>query len=149
MRQPLIGMGVAAALALVPGVAAAQGAGGVTGAAILVNGAAYRTVGTPTDLSGTGAPASSFDTIYDFGGAQLNVATAAPGDAGYNGGRWRVHALSFNTSYATTLAAHDLNGDGVIDTNAEIGSVLDDGGPTGATDLGIVQSFECPVIPLN
>jgi hypothetical protein len=94
-------------------------------------------------------PAASFDTIYDFAGAQLNVATAAPGDAGFNGGRWRVHAVSFNSSYATTLAAHDLNGDGVIDTNAEVASALTDGSSSGATDLGIVKSFECPVIHVN
>jgi hypothetical protein len=149
MRRALIALGVAAAIAFAPGIAAAKGAGGVTGPAILVNGVAYRTVGTPTDLSGTGGPASSFDTIYDFGGAQLNVATAAPGDPGYNGGRWQVHGLSFNTSYATTLAAHDLNGDGVIDTNAELDAILADASPTGATDLGVVKSFECPVIPLH
>jgi hypothetical protein len=105
-------------------------------------------VGTPTDLSRTGGPAGSFDTIYDFGGAQKNVATAAPGDAGYNGGRWHVHALGWNTDYATTLAAHDTNADGVIDTNAEVWGALADPGAGGAIDLGVVKSFECPVIPL-
>jgi hypothetical protein len=151
MRKALIAIGVAAALALVPAAAAlAQGAGGVSaGPAILVNGTAYRTVGTPTDLSGTGGPASSFDTIYDFGGSQLNVATAAPGDPGYNGGRWRVHGLSFNTSYATTLAAYDLNADALIDTNTELEAMLADTGPAGATDVGVVKSFECPVISLH
>ena len=53
---------------------------GVTGPAFYVDGVPYRTVATPTDLTGTGAPSQSFDTIYDFGGAQMNVATAAPGD---------------------------------------------------------------------
>jgi hypothetical protein len=149
MRQAVIAIAVAAAIALAPGVAAAQGSGGVTGPSILVNAVTYRTVGTPTDLAGTGGPASSFDTIYDFGGVQLNVATAAPGDPGYNGGRWMVHGLSFNTDYATTLAAYDLNHDGVIDTNAELSAMLADTGPNGATDLGVVKSFECPVIPLH
>ena len=133
-----------AVVALVPTAAHA----GVTGPAFYVNGTVYRTVGTPTDLSGTGAPASSFDTIYDFGGAQLNVATAAPGDAGYNGGRWRVHALDWRTSYGATVAAHDLDGDGVLDTNAEVSGALSDPGPGGAIDLGIVKSFVCPVIRL-
>jgi hypothetical protein len=144
MRRILIGAVVAATALLVPGIAHA----GVGGPAFYVDHQLYRTVGTPTDLSGTGAPASSFDTIYDFGGAQLNVATAAPGDAGYNGGRWMVHALSFTTSYANTLVAHDLDGDGVIDSTAEVESALADGGAGGATDLGVVKSFECPVIPL-
>jgi hypothetical protein len=149
MRRALIGMTVAAAIALAPGIASAGGSGGVTGPAILVNAEAYRTVGTPTDLSGTGAPASSFNTIYDFDGAQLNVATAAPGDLEYKGGRWMEHGLSFITSYQATLAAHDLNGDGVIDTNSELASMLADTGPAGATDLGVIASFECPVIPLH
>jgi len=144
MKRTILVMLATAALALAPGVAHA----GVGGPAFYVDGVTYRTVGTPTDLSNTGAPASSFDTIYDFGGAQLNVATAAPGDRGYNGGRWRVHALAWNTDYATTLAAHDGNGDGVIDTNAEVAGALADTGAGGATDLGVVKSFECPVIPL-
>jgi len=145
MRRIIIGLATAAIVALVPGLALA---GGVSGPAFYVNGELYRTVGTPTDISGTGAPAHSFDVIYEFGGVQLNVATAAPGDPGYNGGRWRVHALSFNTSYAATLGAHDLNADGVIDTNAELASALADATGTGATDLGVVKSFVCPVIPL-
>jgi hypothetical protein len=144
MKRTILAGLATLALALTPAIAHA----GVGGPAFYVSGVQYRTVGTPTDLSGTGAPASSFDTIYDFGGAQLNVATAAPGDPGYNGGRWRVHALGWHTDYATTLAAHDADGDGVIDTNAEIYGALADQGPGGATDLGVVKSFVCPVIPL-
>src|SRR5262245_65874549 len=97
--------------------AGAQGSGGVTGAAFYVDGVVYRTVNTPTDLSGTQAPAHSFDTIYDFGGVQLNVATAAPGDRDYNGGRWQVHGLSFPAGYAAALAAGDLDKDGVLDSS--------------------------------
>ncbi len=129
--------------------AAGNGAGGVTGPAFYVDGDLYRTVGTPTDLSGTGAPVSSFDAIYDIGGAQAPVAESAPGDHGYNGGRWQVHALSFNADYATTLAAHDLDGSGVIDSIGEVSSALADGGAAGLTDNGIVASFECPVIKLK
>jgi hypothetical protein len=140
---------VVAALALVgAGTALAGGSGGVTGPAFYVDGQLYRTVNTPTDLSRTGAPAHSFDTIYDFGGAQLNVATAAPGDRGYNGGRWMVHALGFNTSWAATVAAHDTNDSGNLDSAAEVGAALADAGPTGARDLGVVKRFVCPVIKL-
>jgi hypothetical protein len=145
MRRTVFAAIVTVVLVLASGVARA----GVGGPAFYVNGVLYRTVATPTDLSGTGAPESAFDTIYDFGGAQLNVATAAPGDAGYNGGRWRVHVLGWNTDYSTTLAAHDENDDGVIDTNAEIWSALADPGPGGASDIGVVKSFVCPAIPLH
>lgn len=139
------GLATLAALLLL-GTAAAEGAGGVTGPAFYVDGLLYRTVGTPTDLSGTGAPDRSFDIIYNLGGYQMNVATAAPGDAGFNGGRWQVHAIAYHTSYAATLAAHDLNHNGVLDSDEEVEAALADPGATGATDLGIVKSFVCPVI---
>jgi hypothetical protein len=140
---------LAAVLTLVlSGSALAGGSGGVTGAAFYVDGQLYRTVNTPTDLSGTGAPAHSFDTIYALTG-QLNVATAAPGDAGYNGGRWMVHAIAYNTSWAATVAAHDTNGSGDLDSAAEVQAALSDPGPGGATDTGVVKMFVCPVIPLH
>src|SRR5687768_1205946 len=85
---------------------------GVSGPAFYVDGVVYRTVGTPTDLSGTGAPAHSFDTIYQLHGVQpLNVATAAPGDRDYNGGRWMVYSITF-ADYAAAVASHDANGSG-------------------------------------
>lgn len=138
-------------IALVGGVSAsfAGGFGGVTAPSIYVNGVLYRTVGTPTDFSNTGAPDASFETIYDFGGVQPNVASAAPGDPGFRGGRWQVHALSFNTGYAATVAAHDTNRSGNLDSTAEIDAALADSGPGGATDLGVVKLFECPVIPAH
>lgn len=127
-------------------IAGAQGSGGVTGAAFYVDGTLYRTVNTPTDLSGTGAPAASFDTIYQFFGAQpFNVATAAPGDPGYNGGRWMVHGLEFS-NYATALAAFDANNSGDFDSDEEVLAAIAGGA---ATDIGVVKSFECPVIKVR
>jgi hypothetical protein len=148
-RLPSILVLLAAALILVPGAAfAGHGAGGVTGPAFYVDGALYRTVGTPTDLSRTGAPAHSFDTIYAIDG-QPNVATAAPGDRGYNGGRWMVHELTFgelpSTDYAAAVAAVDDNDSGDLDSNAEVQAAIDGGFVTGNA---IVQKFVCPVIPL-
>lgn len=140
---------LAAALALaLSGSALAGGSGGVTGAAFYVDGQLYRTVNTPTDLSSTGGPAHSFDTIFALAG-QRNVATAAPGDSGYNGGRWMVHAIAYNTSWAATVAAHDTNSSGDLDSAAEVQAALADPGPGGATDTGVVKMFVCPVIPLH
>ena len=138
MRKLLLLVALAA-LAAVP--AAHPGVGGP---AIYVDGTLYRTVGTPTDLSRTGAPAHSFDTIYEFGGLQLNVATAAPGDRDYNGGRWQVHGLAI-PNYAAALAAGDLNANGVLDSDTEVAAAIAAGA---ATDTGVVKRFECPVIPL-
>ena len=142
MKRVLVAAIVTAAAAFV--FASAAMAGGVTGPSFYVDGQLYRTVGTPTDLSKTGAPASSFDTIYEFFGLQPNVATAAPGDPGYNGGRWRVHGLHF-ADYAAALAAFDTNGSGNFDSDEEIAAALAAGA---ATDIGVIKSFECPVIPL-
>jgi hypothetical protein len=143
MKRVTLGAVVAvlAVLAFAGG-AAAGGSGGVTGPSLYVDGQLYRTVGTPTDLSTTGGPASSFDTIYEFFGLQPNVATAAPGDPGYNGGRWRVHGLNF-ANYPAAVAAFDTNGSGNLDSDEEINAALAAGA---ATDIGVIKSFECPVI---
>ena len=122
---------------------AIAGSGGVTGPAFYVDGALYRTVNTPTDLSSTGAPDHSFDTIYQFFGVQpYNVATAAPGDPGFNGGRWRVHGLEF-ADYDAAVAAFDTNESGDFDSDEEVRAALAAGA---ATDIGVVKSFVCPVI---
>jgi hypothetical protein len=145
MRKSLFIL-MAVALAAIPAAAIAApggGAGGVTGPAFYVDGEMYRTVGTPTDLSNTGAPLHSFDTIYAIPN-QPNVATAAPGDSGFNGGRWMVHALAFD-DYESAVQAVDSNGSGDIDSAAEVMSAIDGGY---ATDTGVVRQFECPVIPV-
>jgi hypothetical protein len=146
MRRALFAT-LAAATLLVgsASVAGAAGAGGVGGPAFYVDGTLYRTVGTPTDLSGTGAPAKSFDTIYEFFGVQTNVATAAPGDAGYNGGRWMVHGLEFD-NYEAAVATFDTNGSGNLDSEAEVAAAIAGGA---AIDIGIVKSFVCPVIKIH
>jgi hypothetical protein len=135
-----------AAVALLPVATMAAGSGGVSGPAFYVDGVLYRTVNTPTDLSGTGAPAHSFDVIYNFFGAQqYNVATAAPGDPGFNGGRWQVHRVTF-PDYSAALAAHDANGSGDFDSAAEVEAAIEDGT---AVDLGVVRQFVCPVVRIT
>ena len=144
MRRALT-MALAAGILLVVS-APVAGAAGPPGASFYVDGTLYRTVGTPTDLTGTGGPASSFDTIYQFFGVQpYNVATAAPGDPGYNGGRWRVHGLTF-TNYLAAVATYDTNASGDFDTEAEVLAAIAGGA---ASDLGIVKSFVCPVIKIH
>ncbi len=147
MRRALV-IALVSGLALVGSATAANaaGAGGVTGPSFYVDGTLYRTVGTPTDLSGTGTPASSFDTIYQFFGVQpYNVATAAPGDLGYNGGRWQVHGLTF-ADYDAAVTAFDTDGSGDFDSDEEVAAAIAAGA---ATDIGVVKSFECPVIPIS
>lgn len=129
------------AAALLPLAASAAGSGGVTGPAFYVDGVLYRTVVTPTDLSNTGAPSHSFDVIYTLGGLQRNVATAAPGDPGYNGGRWQVHLITF-ADYQAAVALYDSNGSGDFDSAAELEAALEDGA---AADQGIVRQFVCTV----
>jgi hypothetical protein len=136
-------LAVVAAVAAIA--ASAALAGGVTGPAFYVDGQLYRTVGTPSDLTRTGAPDHAFDTIYEFGGVQPNVATAAPGDRGYNGGRWRVQVLGFPSGYAAALASADTNASGDIDGDDELEAAFDAGT---AVVSGSGPSFVCPVIPL-
>src|ERR671911_623932 len=65
----------------------AVAAGGPPAIGFYVDDDPYRTIGTPTDLSNTGAPEHSFDRIYALGPGLVNVAEAKPGDTDYNGGR--------------------------------------------------------------
>lgn len=130
--------------ALLSGLAlAAPAQAGVSGPAFWIDGTLYRTVATPTDLSGTGAPSSTYDAIYSFAGNQRNVAEAKPGDRDFNGGRWQVHELAFPSGYAAALASGDTNGNGQIDSTAELQVAFDDGT---AVDTGnILRSFVCTV----
>ena len=152
MRKLILGLIAPAALGLIVAIPAfaapGHGAGGVTGPAIYVNGQLYRTVGTPTDFSHTGAPDHSYDTIYAFPNGdssfQPSVATAAPGDPGFNGGRWKVTALVFADQDAYQTAANTYAGDnGVFDTASEVEAAIAGGVVTAAG-----PTFECPVIPL-
>jgi hypothetical protein len=148
MKQLITTLALGAAIAVAPVAAsvvdaAGNGAGGVTGPAFYVDGELYRTVGTPTDFDGTGAPAHSYDTIYAIDG-QPNVATAAPGDHGYNGGRWQVLPVSISDVDAA-LAVADVNGSGDIDSDEELALAVSDG----LASVGdAVRSFLCPVIPV-
>ena len=126
--------------------AAPATAAGVSGPAFYVDHQLYRTVATPTDLSGTGAPLHSFDAIYAFAD-QRSVAEAAPGYPGYNGGRWQVHSVAVD-SYAAALAAGDLDGNGVLDALDEVQAAFASGH---AWDTGVVRQFVCTVnkLPAN
>jgi hypothetical protein len=146
--RPLLG--AAATLALAAGGvligAPAANAGGVSGPGFYVDGEQYRTVGTPTDFTGTGAPDSSFQPIYAFPeGTQPNVATAAPGDRDYRGGRWIVTEVLLPNGYAAALASGDLDGDLVLDSDEELWAAA----ASGDLALGdVLTRFECPVIPV-
>ncbi len=99
------------------------------------DGVLYRTEGTTTDFSGTGAPASSFEPIYVLGGSLTNVAAAAPGDPGFRGGRWMALPVTWNVTPVQLTS-----GDQVLAAAA-------------AGDLTIasapIAEFECPVIPIH
>jgi hypothetical protein len=148
MKKFITAIAIASAAALAPASvavvsAAGNGAGGVTGPAFYVDGELYRTVGTPTDFSRTGAPAHSYDTIYAIDG-QRNVATAAPGDEGYNGGRWQVLPVTID-DYDAALALADTNHSGDLDSDEELDAAVG----AGLASIGApVRSFLCPVIPV-
>lgn len=96
MRRSLAAF-VAAATLLTLSVSATA-AGGPPSLSFYIDGARYRTIATPTDLSHTGAPKHSFDRIYALGDGLINVAEAKPGDRDFNGGRWMVLPITWNTT---------------------------------------------------
>jgi hypothetical protein len=71
-------------------------------------------------ISPAQARGHSFDTIYDVSAYQpYNVSETGPGQPGYNGGRWRVQAVTFS-DHAAALAVFDSNMSGDFDSAAEI-----------------------------
>ena len=130
--------GAAAAAALLVSMAAsAVAAGGPPSLAFYVDGARYRTVGTPTDFSGTGAPAHSYDRIYVLGDGLVNVAEAKPGDRDYNGGRWMVLPVTWAAGATPT----QLTSAEQVTAYATVGMLTITPSP--------VKLFECPVIPVG
>jgi hypothetical protein len=117
------------ALSITAGGAAA---GGPPSLSFYVDGTRYRTVGTPTDFTGTGAPASSFETIYALGSGLANVAEAGPGQPGFRGGRWMVLPVTWNTTPIQ------------LTSNEQVAEYAANGWITIGTTP--VREFECPVI---
>jgi hypothetical protein len=116
----------------VSSLALAQGQGhgpvGPPGGTIYANDMQFRTVGTPNDLPNHG----KFDTIYVLGSGLVNVADAAPGDMEFNGGRWEVRFITWETISPTQF------------TNAE---QVHAAAMAGQITIGdVARRFECPLI---
>ena len=100
---------VLAATGLLVSIAAAPvAAGGPPSLSFYIDGSRYRTVGTPTDFSNTGAPDSTYDRIYALGSGLINVAEAKPGDRDFNGGRWAVMPITWNTTPTQLTSAEEV-----------------------------------------
>jgi hypothetical protein len=89
--------------------ASAVAAGGPPSLAFYVDDVRYRTVGTPTDFTNTGAPDFSYDKIYALGSGLINVAEAKPGDRDFNGGRWAVYAVTWAADETPTQLKNDAD----------------------------------------
>jgi hypothetical protein len=136
MFRRLAAAATSAAL-LVTVAASAVAAGGPPSLSFYVDDARYRTVGTPTDFSGTGAPDFTYDKIYALGDGLINVAEAKPGDTDYNGGRWMVLPVT----WAQGVTPVQL-------TSAEQVEAYADGGMLTIASSP-VKLFACPVIPVG
>jgi hypothetical protein len=106
----------------------------------------YSTILTPTSFQMP--PSHSVDKLYNFDmsglSGQRSVSEAAPGDPGYNGGRWWVQAVVFTEQ---GISVHDPDGDGLVNfelSNAE--AVLHHAGLGHLTILSTSTYFECPLL---
>jgi hypothetical protein len=122
---------------LVTVAASAVAAGGPPSLSFYVDDVRYRTVGTPTDFSGTGAPASTYDKIYALGDGLINVAEAKPGDTDFNGGRWMVLPITWSAGVTPV----QLTSAEAVEAWAELGYLSIATTPA--------KQFLCPVIPDN
>jgi hypothetical protein len=121
---------VAAVAALAQGAFASQGAG-PPGGNLYASDRLFSTIGTPADLPDHGR----FDVIYVLGNGLANVAEAAPGEPGFNGGRWEVRPVTWLTISPTQF------------TNA---AQVQAAAAAGQISIGaVIRRFECPLIPIN
>jgi hypothetical protein len=109
-------------------------AGGPPKVGFYVDDVLYRTVGTPTDFSNTGAPASTYDRIYALGAGLRNVAEAKPGDRDFNGGRWAVFPVTWN------VTPYQITNDGALLQAASDGKLSIGSSP--------IRLFFCNVAPI-
>lgn len=103
-RLLMLGALVAVAAVASAGPAMAEGNSlGPPGSTIYAFDQAFKTIATPTSLPDQGAT----DTIYTFPDCPTcaSVSDAAPGQPGYNGGRWKVVAAHGITSQLTNAEA--------------------------------------------
>lgn len=126
--------------ALMLSTATVAGGNGPPGVGFYVDGSLFRTINTPTDISGTGAPADSFDKIYALGedssGNPLtNVAEAAPGDPDYNGGRWMVLPVTWHVDPVQLTSDTQVL---MFEANGWLDIAEDP-----------VKQFVCPAIPIT
>jgi hypothetical protein len=130
-----IGLILGGAALAVAAVVAPVAAAGPPSVGIYIDGDPYRTLGTPTDFSMTGADSETYDPIYALGNGLASVAVAAPGDPGFNGGRWAVFTVTWIDEPYQIVSYEEL-------LQAEI-----DGKLTIADSPSTF--FECPVIPAD
>ena len=97
-------VGATLAISAFSGIAAA---GGPPSLAFYVDDVRYRTVGTPTDFFGTGAPDSTYDKIFNLG-TGINVGEAKPGDRDFNGGRWLVYTVTWHVAPVQYTNVEDI-----------------------------------------
>jgi hypothetical protein len=121
------------ALTLVLGAAQTAHAqqGGPPANRIYANDELFTGVNAPRDLPNQG----TFDTIYVLGEGLASVADAGPGDPDYNGGRWEVHLVTWNTIEPT-----QFTNDEQVEAAAAAGQI---------TIGDVVRRFECPLVPMR
>jgi hypothetical protein len=98
---------------------------------IYANDELFTGVNAPRDLPNRG----TFDTIYVLGSGLASVADAGPGDPSYNGGRWEVHMVTWNTIEPT-----QFTNDEQVEAAAAAGQI---------TIGDVVRRFECPLVPMR
>lgn len=130
MRRVLV-LAATVAAAMVAIVAPALGT--VTKGALFYNGGIVRTVVTPVAQPGSGT--DPFYVVTNGAAGQKGIAGVAPGDAGYHGGHWAVHLVTFGAGVTPYL----LTSQAAVQTAETAGNVI--------VVRDTSKDFLCPVQP--
>ncbi len=91
----------------------------------------------------------SLDALYNFDGSTLmgqrSISESAPGNPGYNGGRWKVIPVTF-TELGRSI--HDTDDDGYVDFELTSVEQLMTHAGLGHLTIGApIKYFICPMLP--
>ena len=131
MRRRLlaVAIGAAAVLALALPAQAARPGSVFPGGCCFYEGRVVRTVVPPSSFPNTGT--DPFYAVMGGAAGQKAVVGVAPGDAGYDGGHWAFHAVTWNT------APYLLTSEDDIESAAGAGDVT--------VTLDHSRDFLCPI----
>lgn len=148
MRRIVIAISAVVILAALTAPALANPGQLSEGAAIYAGGEQFRTKDAADLPEPSGNNAHSFDAIHPFVGlahpGQLSVAEAAPGEPGFNGGRWAVRRVQWTDAGLAAMGGTPS----LVTSSGDLYDLIA-AGYVEYVDPQPIRYFLCPLVPVR